>query len=252
MKHWSIFLAAVAAVAAVALGPAALRAEEPKPPTLVELFTSQGCSSCPPADAFVGELNKRDDVVALSLHVNYWDYIGWKDPFASAAMTQRQRLYSRKLERGMVYTPQMVIDGVFDAIGSDKRAVERAIAKARAIDRPRLDIDLARAADGGLIVSVPGAHFEGTATVWLARYDAVQLTDVKRGENAGRKMRNFNVVRDLSRVGTWSGQPLEIRLPASAFTTGEGGRDGCAIIVQTEASGPVLGVRKLMFTDGAS
>jgi hypothetical protein len=247
-----MIFAAVAVAAAVALSPAALRAGEAASPTLVELFTSQGCSSCPPADAFVGELDKRNDVVALSLHVNYWDYIGWKDPFASAAATQRQRQYGRRLSRGTVYTPQIVVDGVLDAVGSDKRAVERAIANAQSTPRPRLDIGLARADDGGLVVSVPGAHFEGTATVWIARYDARRTTKVARGENAGRTLRNFNVVRDLSRIGSWDGRPLEIRLPMSSMTSGEGGRDGCAIIVQVEGSGPVLGVRKMIFADDAS
>ena len=236
-------------VAAAMFFAAASHAEEPAPPTLVELFTSQGCSSCPPADAYVGVLDERDDVVVLSLHVNYWDYIGWKDPFASDALTKRQRNYGRRLSRGMVYTPEMVIDGVVDAVGSDRKAVERAIAKVRAENRMRLDIGISRADDGGLIVSVPGARFDGEATVWLTRYDAVHETEVRRGENAGRMIRNFNVVRDLSRIGSWTGLPLEIRLPESALTTGEGGRDGCAIIVQTDATGPVLGVRKMVLSD---
>ena len=230
------------AAAALIFSAAAARAE---PPTLVELYTSQGCSSCPPADAYIGELARRDDVVALSLHVNYWDYIGWKDPFASDETTARQRRYGRRLARGMVYTPQMVIDGVIDAVGSDRAAVERAIAMARSQRRTRLDIGLARTDDDGLVVSLPGAHVEGTATVWLARYDSEHATPVRRGENAGRMVRNYNVVRDLRKIGAWTGAPLDIRLPASVLTAGEGGRDGCVVIVQADGFGPVLGVRKL-------
>ncbi len=243
MRRWLTFLSLIVGLAVALSGAAAVRAE-----TLVELFTSQGCSSCPPADAYIGDLAKRDDVVALSFHVNYWDYIGWKDPFASEVTTARQREYGRRLARGRVYTPQMVIDGVFDAVGSNRGAVERAIVRARAAPRPRLDIGLARGADDGLVVSLPGAPFSGEATVWLARYDHRNVTPVRRGENAGREVRNYNVVRDLRVVGTWTGQPLEIRVPASVLTSGEGGRDGCAIIVQADGLGPVLGVRKLVLS----
>ncbi len=235
--------ACLVAVAMVFAAPA--RAE---PPTLIELFTSQGCSSCPPADELVAELGERDDIIALSMHVNYWDYIGWKDPFASEITTARQRSYARHLSRGMVYTPQSVIDGAAHTVGSNRASLERAIRKARGAERPRLAIDLALTDDKGLSVSVPGAHFSGQAAVWLARYDTERLTPVSRGENAGRTLRNTNVVRVLQRIGTWTGEPLELRLPASVLTAGEGGRDGCVVIVQEENLGPVLGVRKLAFT----
>ncbi len=233
-------LVAIAATAFVAA-----RAEAQTSPTLVELFTSQGCSSCPPADAFVGDLAGRDDVIALSMHVTYWDYIGWKDPFGSEAATDRQKAYGRRLRRGRIYTPQMVIDGTYEEVGSNRRAVKRAIAKASAA--PGLAIELALDNDD-LVVSIPGAHFDGAATVWLARYDAEQVTEIRRGENSGRKLRYVNVVRDLREVGAWTGRPLELRLPASLLASGEGGRDGCVVIVQEENLGPVLGVRKLAFT----
>ncbi len=252
MRHRLTPALACVVAACVALGAGVARAQDAASPTLVELFTSQGCSSCPPADAFIGELARRDDVVALSLHVNYWDYIGWKDPFASEATTNRQRAYGERLSRGRVYTPQMVIDGILHAVGSDKKAVRRAIAVARAQSPPRLDIGLERTPDGGLVVSVPGGRFDGIATVWLARYDFEHDTPVARGENAGRTVRNFNVVREIRQIGSWSGLPVEIRLPASALTQGEGGRDGCVIIVQAEMTGPVLGVRKLMLGDTSS
>ncbi|MCH7889717.1 MAG: DUF1223 domain-containing protein [Proteobacteria bacterium] len=249
MKRWFTSLAASLVAAAMLLDAPAAGAE---PPTLVELFTSQGCSSCPPAEAFVAELAKRDDVIALSMHINYWDYIGWKDPFASEATTGRQRSYARRLSRGMVYTPQTVIDGAAHAVGSDRGSVERAIRKAQAEPRLRLDIGLAQTADKGLVVSLPGADFKGTAAVWLARYDAERTTRVTRGENAGRKLRSTNVVRDLQKIGTWTGQPLELRLPASMLTAGEGGRDGCVIIVQQDDFGPVLGVGRLALSNNPS
>ena len=249
MKTIIIFLSACLVAAATLLGASAARAE---PLTLIELFTSQGCSSCPPADDLVAELGERSDIIALSMHVNYWDYIGWKDPFASEATTERQRSYGRHLSRGMVYTPQTVIDGAAHTVGSNRASLERAIRKARGAKRLRLDIGLALTDDKGLLVSVPGAHFSGQAAVWLARYDTERITPVSRGENAGRTLRNTNVVRDLQRIGTWTGKPLELRLPASALTAGEGGRDGCVIIVQEEDIGPVLGVRRLMLTDNPS
>jgi len=245
------FSLAALAAAALIYSTATSAATSDRPPTLVELYTSQGCSSCPPADAYAAELAKRDDVVVLTLHVDYWDYIGWKDRFASKATTDRQYRYVPSLGRGMVYTPQMVIDGVFDAVGSDKRAVARAIAKAQAAKRPRLDIGLSQADDGGLLVSVPGADFQGRATVWLARYDRRTETSVANGENAGRVLSTVNVVRDLRRVGSWDGRPLDLRLPESVLTSGEGGRDACVIIVQANGNGPVLGVRALMLDASA-
>jgi len=241
-------LAALALVA-VALQPTpAARAAGDTPPLLVELFTSQGCSSCRPADAYMEELARRDDLVALSMHVNYWDYIGWKDPFASNATTDRQRAYGRRLDRGQVYTPQIVIDGRDGVVGSNRRAVERAIDDARAAQRLRLRlrIDARLAPDGGLVVVVPAApSFKGAADVWLARFDAERVTPVPRGENAGYVIRNVNVVRSLAHIGMWSGKPLEIDLPPDVLMAGEGGRDGCVVIVQIAGLGPVLGVREL-------
>ncbi len=252
MKTRLLSLTALLAAVAVPLGAATAYAGEVKPVTLVELFTSQGCSSCPPADRFAAELDKRDDVIALTLHVNYWDYIGWRDPFARDETTDRQRAYVRKLARGMVYTPLMVIDCVLDAVGSNRNSVKRAIAEARRADRLRLEIDVRSDGNDGLLVSLPGAPFEGTAAVWLARFDAEQVTDVSRGENTGRTLRTVNVVRDLRRIGSWTGAPVDFQVPAGLLTAGEGGRDGCAVIVQAEGPGAVLGVHKMAFAAGDS
>ena len=214
-----------------------------KPLTVVELFTSQGCSSCPPADAFLGELARRDDLVALSEHVDYWDYIGWKDPFASPANTKRQHEYARLLGLRYVYTPQMVIQGADHATGSDRARVLEKIAAAAAL--PRVPVS-ARYADDRILVSVPGA--EGTAggemaAVWMAVFDRQHETPVKRGENGGRTLKNFNVVRSMVRLGTWSGQALEI--PA-AMPEGNGRHpDGCAVIVQSLKTGRIIGAAKI-------
>ncbi len=237
--------AAALALAVAAFHPGSAGASEDAPRLLVELFTSQGCASCRSADAFMDELARRDDLIALSLHVNYWDYIGWKDPFASEAITARQRGYSRRLARGRVFTPQIVVDGVADAMASDPRAVERAIAAARSENRLKIDIEARFDADGGMTVRIPEAAFDGDADVWLARFDREQTTPVARGENAGRTLRSVNVVRALTHIGMWSGKALEIRLPKSVLMAGEGGRDGCVIIVQAADFGPVLGVREV-------
>ena len=249
MKRTVISLVAAVMVLAAPMA----RADTDAPPVLVELFTSQGCSSCPPAEAYLVELAGRDDLVALSMHVNYWDYIGWTDRFASQETTDRQRAYGQRIGRGRVYTPQMVINGVLDAVGSRRGAVDGAIASAQAGTGLKLAIDLALDEDGGLLISLPGAHYPGEAVVWLARYDREHKTEIERGENAGRTLHNVNVVRELRQIGTWTGQPLEIRLPAGALTTADGkGNDGCVIIVQDDGFGQVLGVRMMALVDGGS
>ena len=245
------------AIAAAALGAALLfaapmaRTDSAGPPVLVELFTSQGCSSCPPAEAYLVALAKRNDLVALSMHVNYWDYIGWKDRFASQETTDRQRAYGRRIGRGQVYTPQIVVNGVLDAVGSRRGQVDRAIADAQAATGLTLAIELTLAEGGALQISLPGADYAGEAAVWLARYDRAHETEVERGENAGRTLHNVNVVRELRQIGAWTGQPLEIRLPAGVLTTADGkGNDGCVIIVQDDGFGRVLGVARMVLMDG--
>src|SRR5688500_9882653 len=195
-------------VLALSLGIGAVHAAD-KRPVLVELFTSQGCNSCPPADAFLGELARRDDVLALSLHVDYWDYIGWKDPFALRAHTERQRGYSRTLSQRYVYTPQMVVDGTLQGVGSDRAEINALIDKAR------------KAADAGPSLTVTGAGARrvlrigaasaaSSATVWLIGFDRAHETPVRAGENSGKRLANHNVVRTMEPVGTWKGAAAEI------------------------------------------
>ncbi|MEE8505172.1 MAG: DUF1223 domain-containing protein, partial [Kiloniellales bacterium] len=173
-------------------GAAAQDAPATRPAVVVELFTSQGCSSCPPADALLGELAGRPDVIALSLHVDYWDYIGWKDPFGSPMNTARQRRYVEELGLRYVYTPQMIIDGRINAVGSRRDEVLDAIERA---GRERAGFDIRFVESGGGKVVIPAGHApENGATVWLAVYDRSHETEIKRGENAGRKLRNTNVV----------------------------------------------------------
>jgi len=211
-------------------------------PVVVELYTSQGCSSCPPADALLTELAMRPDVIALSLHVDYWDYIGWKDPYGSPMNTERQRRYATELGLRYVFTPQIVVDGRTSIVGSDRAAVEAAIAAAQARDKA---VRISFHPDGGgTAVIAAGPAPAAGATVWLAIYDKSHETEVKRGENAGRTIRNANVVRSFERMGTWTGQALEI--PLNLADAAAGGGYGCAVIVQEGRSGPLLGAAVMM------
>jgi hypothetical protein len=229
------------ATVALASGPSAAG----EPLTVVELFTSQGCSSCPPADALVGELAERDDVLALSEHVDYWDYLGWRDPFALPATTRRQRDYARRLGLGYVYTPQMVIQGDSQVTGSDRAAV------LNHLDKPApgnpLAVDIRRAGEGRIVITVGEAPTSEEAAVWLVLFDKEHTTRVNRGENRGREVRNYNVVRSLTRVGSWNGEAATIT--ASMPETGGVG-DGCAVIVQAQNTGRILGAARLESSGG--
>jgi hypothetical protein len=232
-------LIAAAAFAVLAAAPAG--AGDGKTLTVVELFTSQGCSSCPPAEAFLGELAKRPDLLALELHVDYWDYIGWKDPFASAASTDRQRVYNKRLGRGYVYTPQIVVDGAVEAVGSDRRAVERQIEAARAQPRPHVAVRVFTTGAGRLAVELPQGDTGKLCDVLLVGFDPEHMTKVLRGENGGKTLSNYNVVREIQRVGFWSGQPVTIELPR----LDPGAKRGWAVIVQGERTGPVMGAARI-------
>ncbi len=229
---------------ALAAAPFSLAAAE-RPLTVVELFTSQGCSSCPPADAFLGELAGRDDVLALSFHVDYWDYIGWKDPFASADHTRRQRDYSRKLGLRYVYTPQMVIKGAAHATGSHRSAVLDRIEKNLAL--ARIPVELRQGDGGGVRLSIPDATATGEAAeeadVWLVVFDREHLTPVRRGENRGRQLRNYKVVRRLSRIATWRGKALDMAVTVPDMVPGGG--QACAVLVQSKETGRILGAAAL-------
>ena len=198
-------------LASLALTSAAAAADpEPSHPVVVELFTSQGCSSCPPADAYLGELAQQDGVVALGWHVSYWDYIGWKDPFATEAFTQRQRDYSRFMGERMVYTPQIVVDGETHAVGSDRDAVQRLIATARTTAKVAIAVT---PKDGGWTVAVGAGPEEPSDLLWV-RYLPESSNPVRAGENRGRELRNFNIVRAATRLGEWRGATETFAAPA--------------------------------------
>jgi hypothetical protein len=211
-------------------------------PVLLELFTSQGCSSCPPADRLLTELSRRDDVLALGFHVSYWNYIGWKDTFATDATTKRQYAYARPLGSASVYTPQMVVGGRAHTVGSDASEIERLVGHAR---KNAGQVTVAIEATG---VSV-GAG-EGRGTVTLACYDARHEVKVARGENGGRVLGYSNVVRHLDSLGDWSGAPLRFAVDLEAQRAA--GRDGCVALVQQPGPGAVIGVARFRLTERAA
>jgi hypothetical protein len=212
-------------------------------PWLVELFTSQGCSSCPPAAAYLGTLARRTDLVALSFHVDYWDYIGWKDVFATRATTERQRAYARVLKQRYVYTPEMVIEGSAHDTGREAAPIERLLEAARQRGQRRATPTLSRDASGALtVVLEPFALGDGLAEVTVALYDRRHATPIASGENQGRLLESFNVVRRLERLATWTGTtPGRWTVPDAGLEPGR----GAAVIVQRADHGPVLGCNKL-------
>src|SRR5262245_52603103 len=236
----------LAVLAAGIAGTAAARAQD-KRPVVVELFTSEGCSSCLPADAFLGELTKRPTVVPLAFHVDYWDYIGWKDPYASPAFTQRQHDYVTALGLHMPYTPQMVVDGHTDVVGSERDDVEAAIGKAGA--QPKLAVSIEKDGAGyRAVIPAADAPAGGPATVWLALFDSQRETRVARGENGGRMLKEYNIVREWRQIGSWDGHALTLPLPMPD----KPGQDGCAGIVQTGPVGPVLGAALMKLDESGS
>lgn len=228
-------LSALAGAAALTVGLVA--APVAADPVLVELFTSQGCSSCPPADQFLGELTKQNGVVALAFHVDYWDYIGWKDEFARPEHTARQKEYRDSLNLRTIYTPQMVIDGRFDAVGSQVSAVKSSIGVAAETAKLPLTIT---AVDGKYRVTAPAAEIDQSrpASLWLAVFLRETATPVTRGENAGSTLVEYNIVRELRHLGAWTGNAIDLELDIDAADKSL----GCAVILQIDGNGPVLGV----------
>jgi hypothetical protein len=209
----------VLTMAAALTSAGAARAAEPVR-GVVELFTSQGCSSCPPADRYLAELAKDPGLVVLSWPVDYWDYIGWKDTFASPAFTARQKAYAAVRRDDQVYTPQAVIDGVTHAVGNDRDIVQEAIAA----NGKTLNCVLTIAdRDGKIGIDVaPKANASGSATLWLLRVLRTANVAIGRGENKGRSVSYTNVVREAIPVGEWSGGAAHFDAARPKLGEGEG------------------------------
>ena len=209
---------------------------------VVELFTSQGCSSCPPADRLITDLAKSPDVIALSFNVDYWDYIGWKDTFADPAFTARQKAYAARRGDGQVYTPQAVIDGVTHVVGSDRQEISGALtSSARKQGAMTVPITLDMKGDK-VAIDVAGASAEGPhkATVWLLDTIPSKTVAVGRGENKGRSITYTNVVRKMSRLGDWTGAPAHFEIASRLNDS------GYVVLLQDSepGPGPILGAAK--------
>lgn len=207
---------------------------------MVELFTSQGCSSCPPADRLLGELAKDSSIVAMTLPVDYWDYLGWKDTLANSRYSARQRAYARERGDREVATPQVIVNGVRAVVGSDKAAIERAIERTR---NTAMVAPVSVAVNGDkLTVNVAAAENDQKGEVWLCAIARAVPVTIGRGENTGRSVTYHNVSRRWLKVGDWNGKAATWSIPLSDIKAE--GVDAAAAIVQSgtsEKPGPMLG-----------
>lgn len=205
---------------------------------VVELYTSQGCASCPPADAFMAELAQADGVIALSLHVDYWDYIGWEDSFADPRFTERQKAYARAAGSRMVYTPQMIIGGTDRVEGNTPDAVVKFVGKHIAWDSP---VTLAVSRDGDLLTILAEADppLSGGAMVQVVRLMPEATVSIERGENAGRAVTYHNIVTSWERVGDWPGTaPLSMQAEVA-------GDEPVVVIVQEQGPSRILAAARV-------
>ncbi|MFN3615568.1 MAG: DUF1223 domain-containing protein [Rubrimonas sp.] len=232
----------LAAALAVAMGSLAAAQEVPAQqpgPVVVELYTSQGCSACPPADELLTELAERDDVIALALHVDYWNYLGWADTLSAPGHAKRQKLLASAMGERMIYTPQAVIDGVRGVVGSDREAVEAAIAEARARDDAR-PVTVTMTQEGDLIRARAQASRPVTAMLIYMVYDHPVDVAIGAGENGGMTVTYVNAVRALMPMGRWTGAQGAWSLPAPQDAR------GAALLLQ-EPGGRIIGAARIEF-----
>jgi hypothetical protein len=209
-------------------------------PVVVELFTSQGCSSCPPADAYLRKLAKRTDVLPLAFHVDYWDRLGWKDTLDDPSFTARQRGYAASLGLPNVYTPQMVIDGASEGVGNEESDIDGKIA--RASGNPSVDIRLVEQ-DGSAKLVLAASPRKTKATLWLIRYRKAANVTIARGENRGETILYMNAVREMKPLGAWTGSALDIPLSKADFANADG--EAKVALLQTDGLGPILGAARI-------
>lgn len=203
-------------------------------PVLVELFTSQGCSSCPPADALLADLARKPDVIALALHVDYWDYLGWQDKFGQAAHTDRQRKYAKAARERSIYTPQLIVQGVDRVVGANAEAALTAISAHQASPAGAL-LRLER--DGGAVriqLTPVASPIAGPSVVYLVRFLPRETVEIADGENAGQTVDYINIVTEWNAVARWDG------VGEAEFGVEFSEDENAAIIVQRERLGPVL------------
>ncbi|PTM51785.1 DUF1223 domain-containing protein [Phreatobacter oligotrophus] len=238
---WSVGL--VLAMVAFVGGPASA---QQRPSAVLELFTSQGCSSCPPADRYIAEMADRPDVIALTLAVDYWDYLGWRDTLANPIHAKRQKAYAYMRGDRQIYTPQMIINGVGHAIGSDRAAIQRVTEQSRG-QPGALSVPVSLRVSGDTITlvlpaSINGVSPENPATIFLFGVSSRQPVDITRGENRGQTMIYRNVVRSHANLGEWGGGPRTVTISRRELVPPD--CEKLAILVQTGSQrrpGVILG-----------
>jgi hypothetical protein len=238
----NIGLAAMA-LAVVAIAGPSIAGDLQKPRGVVELFTSQGCNSCPPADAIFAELAQKDDLVALAYHVNYWDYLGWQDTLGSVESTQRQYDYMKSFGTRSVYTPQAIVNGRAHFNGARHSEVTSALADmASAGNGLKVGVSVTRSGDSVIIETDSGKEPVGEAHVVLVYYDQKQPVEITRGENTGKTVTYWNAVKNIQIAGIWHGKSARFEMPVSDMAK-KG--SNCAVLLQSAgkdgAPGPILG-----------
>ena len=228
MNMRSLFLCLALALSTIPAGATEMRTE---PVAVLELFTSQGCSSCPPADKLLSEIGERDDVIALAYHVDYWDYIGWRDTFGSNAFSKYQRAYAAAQGKARIYTPQLMVNGVTDVVGSRRDDIDSALSGAG------LPIPLAlEEHDGMLAISAKGNADFPSARIWLVTYKGAASVSVERGENRDRVLDYSHIVTDRQIIGMWDHESgVSITLPLDDLLGSMS--DGAAILIQENHDG---------------
>lgn len=240
---------ALAAIA-ITLPQSALAEPVADQPGVVELFTSQGCSSCPPADANLAEFAQRDDVIALAYHVDYWDYLGWNDTLASPENTQRQRDYATALGQRSVYTPQAVVNGRVHRNGADKAAIEQLLAETTK-QSMHVKVSIRKGSDSVVIEATQGEQGGEVvkANLLLVFFNATTMVKIPRGENAGKLVAYWNAVTGIQTAGMWHGEDLRLEIPMSELK--RKGTGGCAALLQSlgkdGAPGTIIGAAVLKY-----
>ncbi len=214
----------------------------PPPKTVLELFTSQGCDTCPPADQVLASYAKRPDIIAITLPVDIWDYLGWKDTLASDKNSERQKFYAKARGDGAIYTPQVIVNGMIGVPGNDSKAIDEAInVSDEALQKSHVPIRFWHERNSIIIeagAAPPGLAYK-EATIWFAVVQKKANVPVERGDNKGKTLTYTNIVREMIPVGTWDGKAMDLRLARTAVMRPE--TEACIVLLQEGKAGPILG-----------
>ena len=246
-RRTALFLGAVTAFSLITGSSLALADDPPaegSQQVVVELYTSQGCSSCPPADKILGELANQPNVIPLSLNVDYWDYLGWRDTLGSSKHTKRQKQYAASRGSRQVYTPQMIINGHLDVVGSQRGKVMAAVKKEQTTTL-RVPMKISETSKE-ITIDVgdsPNSQLMSKATIWVLVTSPKVSIPIERGENRGRKITYHNVVRQLVPAGMWNGKAIRITLPKDGL--GMSGNRDCIVLLQKGNVGKIIGVARM-------